>query len=98
MTVDDVLRDFKGKIRGSIPASIDVTDVEFEGALLVIYTKTPDLFAKGKDLVKKIYLSIIETEVEDGDTWFKYCDLDWTVQDIVQFETFTLKTLIRKGS
>ncbi|MCK4332981.1 MAG: hypothetical protein KAV40_05315, partial [Thermoplasmatales archaeon] len=51
MTVDDVLREIKGKIRGSIPVSIDVTDVEFEGALLVIYTKTPDLFAKSKDLV-----------------------------------------------
>ncbi len=54
MTVDDVLREIKGKIRGSIPVSIDVTDVEFEGALLVIYTKTPDLFAKSKDLVKNL--------------------------------------------
>ena len=54
MTVDDVLREFKGTIRGSIPASIDVSDVEFEGALLVIYTKTPDRFAKSKDLVKNL--------------------------------------------
>ena len=54
MTVDDVLRDFKGKIRGSIPVSIDVSEVEFEGALLVIYTKTPDRFAKNKDLVKNL--------------------------------------------
>lgn len=54
MTVDDVLREFKGTIRGSIPASIDVSDVEFEGALLVIYTKTPDRFAKNKDLVKNL--------------------------------------------
>jgi hypothetical protein len=54
MTVDDVLREFKGKIRGSIPPSIDVSDVEFEGALLVIYTKTPDRFAKNKDLVKNL--------------------------------------------
>lgn len=54
MTVDDVLREFKGTIRGSIPASVDVSDVEFEGALLVIYTKTPDRFAKNKDLVKNL--------------------------------------------
>jgi len=54
MTVEDVLREFKGKIRGSIPVSIDVSDVEFEGALLVIYTKTPDKFAKNKDLVKNL--------------------------------------------
>lgn len=54
MTVEDVLRDFKGKIRGATPPSIDVSDVEFEGALLVIYTKTPDRFAKNKDLVKNL--------------------------------------------
>jgi len=54
MTVEDVLRDIKGKIRGHIPASIDVTDVEFEGALLVIYTTTPDKFAEKKDLIRQL--------------------------------------------
>jgi len=54
MTVEDVLREFKGKIRGATPPSIDVSEVEFEGALLVIYTKTPDRFAKNKDLVKNL--------------------------------------------
>src|SRR4030042_2711630 len=54
MPVDDVLREIKGKVRGVIPPSIDVTDVEFEGALLVIYTKHPDKFAKNEDLVKQL--------------------------------------------
>jgi len=54
MTVDDVLREIKGKVRGVIPPSIDVTDVEFEGALVVIYTKHPDKFAKSEDLVKQL--------------------------------------------
>ena len=36
MPVDDVLREIKGKVRGVIPPSIDVSDVEFEGALLVV--------------------------------------------------------------
>ena len=54
MTVDDVLREIKGKVRGVIPPSIDVTDVEFEGALVVIYTKHPDKFAKNEDLVKQL--------------------------------------------
>ena len=54
MTVDDVLAEIRGKIRGSIPASVDISDVEFEGALLVIYTKTPDKFATNKDLVKNM--------------------------------------------
>ncbi|MCK5113008.1 MAG: beta-CASP ribonuclease aCPSF1, partial [Thermoplasmatales archaeon] len=54
MTVDDVLREIKGKIRGVVPVSIDISDVEFEGALLVIYTKTPDKFATNRDIVKNL--------------------------------------------
>lgn len=54
MTVDDVLREIKGKVRGVIPPSIDVSDVEFEGALVVIYTKHPDKFAKNEDLIKQL--------------------------------------------
>ena len=54
MPVDDVLREIKGKVRGVIPPSIDVSDVEFEGALVVIYTKNPDKFAKNEDLIKQL--------------------------------------------
>jgi len=54
MTVDDVLREIKGKVRAIIPPSIDVSDVEFEGALVVIYTKHPDKFAVNEDLIKQL--------------------------------------------
>jgi len=54
MTVDDVLREIKGKVRANIPPSIDFTDVEFEGALVVIYTKHPDKFAKNDEIVKQL--------------------------------------------
>ena len=54
MTVDDVLREIKGKIRGATPPRIDISDVEFEGALLVIYTTTPDKFAENKNLIKQL--------------------------------------------
>ena len=54
MSVDDVLREVKGKIRAIVPVSIDITDVEFEGPLLVIYTKTPDKFAERDELVRKL--------------------------------------------
>ena len=54
MTVEDVLREIQGQIRGAVPPSIDLSSVEFEGALLVIYTKTPDKFASNKDLVKNL--------------------------------------------
>ena len=54
MTAEDVLRDIKGKVRGVVPPSIDVSDVEFEGALVVIYTKDPDKFAMKEELVKQL--------------------------------------------
>jgi uncharacterized protein len=54
LPVDDVLREIKGKVRAVIPPSIDVSDVEFEGALVVVYTKHPDKFAKNDDLVKQL--------------------------------------------
>ena len=54
MTAEDVLREIKGKVRGVVPPSINVSDVEFEGALVVIYTKHPDKFAAKEDLVKQL--------------------------------------------
>jgi len=54
MTAEDVLREIKGKVRGVVPPSINVSDVEFEGALVVIYTKNPDKFATKEDLVKQL--------------------------------------------
>ena len=46
--------EIKGKVRGVVPPSIDVSDVEFEGALIVIYTKDPDKFAAKEDLIKQL--------------------------------------------
>ena len=54
MTAEDVLRDIKGKVRGVVPLGIDVSDVEFEGALIVIYTKDPDKFAIKEELIKQL--------------------------------------------
>ena len=52
MTVEDVLRETKAKVRATLPPSVDLTDVEFEGALLVIYTKHPEKFADMGDTVR----------------------------------------------
>ena len=54
MTAEDVLREIKGKVRAVVPPSIDVADVEFEGALVVLYTKHPDKFAEKDDLVRQL--------------------------------------------
>ncbi|PKK85625.1 MAG: beta-CASP ribonuclease aCPSF1 [Thermoplasmata archaeon HGW-Thermoplasmata-1] len=54
MTVEDVLREMGDKIRATVPSSIDITDVEFEGAMLVIYTKHPEKFADNGDIVRHL--------------------------------------------
>ncbi len=51
MTVEDVLRDTRAKIQQALPPNVDISDVEFEGAQLVIYTKHPEKFADlGEDI------------------------------------------------
>jgi KH/beta-lactamase-domain protein len=54
MPAEDVLREIKGKVRATVPPSIDVSDVEFEGALVVLYTKHPDKFAEKEELIKQL--------------------------------------------
>jgi len=54
MPAEDVLREIKGKVRAIVPPSIDVSDVEFEGALVVLYTKHPDKFAEKEELIKQL--------------------------------------------
>ncbi len=54
MTAEDVLREIKGKVRATVPPSIDVSDVEFEGALVVLYTKHPHKFAEKEELIKQL--------------------------------------------
>ncbi|MFO8133117.1 MAG: beta-CASP ribonuclease aCPSF1 [Thermoplasmatota archaeon] len=54
MAVEDILRDVREEIDNTIPASIRVTDVTFEGAQLVIYTKDPDTFAEKSDIVRRL--------------------------------------------
>ena len=41
MTAEDVLREIKGKVRSVVPPSIDVSEVEFEGALVAILLHEP---------------------------------------------------------
>ena len=54
MTVEDVLREIKVKVKEIVPSDIQITDVEFEGPLLVIYTKHPQKFAEKEHLVRQL--------------------------------------------
>src|SRR5659263_626207 len=52
MTVEEVLNDLKKKIKAKLPKDITISDVDFEGPELVIYTEEPRKFADDGDLIK----------------------------------------------
>ncbi|MFA7153576.1 MAG: KH domain-containing protein, partial [Methanoregulaceae archaeon] len=52
MLIEDRLKELKDKINDKVPAGINVSEVEFEGPELVIYTDDPKKFADEADLIK----------------------------------------------
>jgi KH/beta-lactamase-domain protein len=52
MFIEDRLTELKDKINRKVPAGINVSEVEFEGPELVIYTDDPKKFADQADLIK----------------------------------------------
>lgn len=54
MPIEDVLKKIKEEIRAVIPEDIRITDIDFEGAELVIYTQDPEKFAEEAELIKQL--------------------------------------------
>jgi predicted metal-dependent RNase len=52
MLIEERLKELKDKINEKVPNGITVTQVEFEGPELVIYTDDPKRFADEADLIK----------------------------------------------
>ena len=53
-SVEDVLKEIEEKIKELLPPNVVITSIEFEGPELVIYTKDPQSFAEGGNLVRKL--------------------------------------------
>ena len=54
MPIEDVLKEIRKEVIATIPSEIRITDIEFEGAELVIYTKDPEKFAEQSELIKQL--------------------------------------------
>lgn len=54
MSVDEVLADLKVKILKRLPPGVTISQVEFEGPELVIYTPEPKKFADNGDIVRNL--------------------------------------------
>jgi len=54
MGIEKILEDARETVKKTIPSNIEVTDVDFEGPVIVIYTKNLEEFAHNNDLVRQL--------------------------------------------
>ena len=54
MRVEDVLDKIRETVKGIVPNTVEITNIEFEGPLLVIYTKQIEEFAENSDIVRNL--------------------------------------------
>lgn len=54
MSAEELLRKMRETIESTLPKGIDVSEVDFEGPWLAIYSTTPEKFADQSDVVRKL--------------------------------------------
>ncbi len=54
MGLEDTIEEAREEIEDEVPDGVRISDVEFEAATLVIYTKDPDAFAEDNSLVRRL--------------------------------------------
>src|SRR2546427_454334 len=54
MTIEDILNDARSVVKKVVPDHVEITQVDFEGPTIVIYTKNMEVFADANDLVRQI--------------------------------------------
>ncbi len=88
MGVEDLLREIAEDVKHEIPSSIEVTDIEFEAAVLVIYTKHPERFAEDEDLVRRLAKKLRKRVIvrPDPSVLAKQEEAEKKIRDIVPAE------------
>ncbi|HJJ42051.1 MAG TPA: MBL fold metallo-hydrolase, partial [Methanocorpusculum sp.] len=54
MQVEERLKELRDLINKKVPSGVEVTDVEYEGPEMVIYTDNPEKFAQEQDLIRNL--------------------------------------------
>src|SRR6185295_15026440 len=54
MAYDKYRKDTTNTVKANVPDGVDVTNVEFEGPYVVIYTKTLEMFAEDGEITRKL--------------------------------------------
>ena len=88
MGVEDVLREIRDEVKKEVPATVEVTDIEFEAAVLVIYTKQPERFAEDEDLVRRLAKKLRKRVVvrPDPSVLAKVDEADKKIREVVPAE------------
>ncbi|MFQ6129118.1 MAG: beta-CASP ribonuclease aCPSF1 [Thermoplasmata archaeon] len=54
MSVERILQDAEKVVRKVVPADVEITEIELEGPVVVIYTKSMEEFAENNDIVRQL--------------------------------------------
>src|SRR2546430_11882733 len=54
MSIEDILNDAKAVVKKVVPDHVEITQIDFEGPVIVIYTKNMDAFAESNDIVRQL--------------------------------------------
>jgi hypothetical protein len=54
MLPEELLEELKAKISEHVPKDVEITDLDFEGPVLVVYVKNPQKLADNGDIVKRL--------------------------------------------
>jgi hypothetical protein len=58
MSLDSILSEAKDVVRKVVPAKVEITKIDLEGPVIVIYSKNLEAFADNQDLVRQIAQSL----------------------------------------
>ncbi|OGS66608.1 MAG: hypothetical protein A3K59_09910 [Euryarchaeota archaeon RBG_19FT_COMBO_69_17] len=54
MSIEDILSDARSVVKKVVPDHVEITQVDFEGPTIVIYTKNMEVFSESNELVRQI--------------------------------------------
>jgi uncharacterized protein len=54
MSAERILEDAREQVKRTVPAEVDITAIEFEGPIVVIYTKDMEKFASNNDIIRQL--------------------------------------------
>jgi len=78
MGIEETLSELRQRIRKNLPVGVTISDVEFEGPELVIYTKEPRKLADNGEIVRSIAKDVRKVIVIRPDKSVLYVPADAT--------------------